>query len=450
MPIEPGHYRSQRAEARRVQQGSRVKKGFKGGVREMSWNGSSSRFQASAKQVDGGPSAATKSIAFTRKGLGCIRVPLRKIKTEIPAERGHTMNKVFLPGLLIIPLSLCIPVHAADDCVDSEQKAAAQHLAEVTRDADIHGVTSGLLTWQLIASLPPDTRKHFGDRFDQEARGLWNAPDHFQKIVALYCKNIASGRLNDAPGSLESVYAQRKDEEDEERKVWTTAALKHLEGEFPELSRSDSLLVLGDFYGRQGQWAFAKDNFKKVLQAQPNNPAAIEWTGAIPFYELGLRDSHAVNESLLAFRRLLQVEPKAPEGHYWIGIIDWGVAFNDLQKLRVNYNKTASTPFADQDALPVSIRESFSSKDGGMVDNGIQHLQTAIKIAPEFAEARFYLSYLYRLKGAESATSSERENYTKMADDLYAKATQLGPRAAREHRPHIPPPPPPPPGANPR
>ncbi len=35
-----------------------------------------------------------------------------------------------------------------------------------------------------------------------------------------------------------------------------------------------------------------------------------------------------------------------------------------------------------------------------------------------------------------------------MADDLYAKATQLGPRAAREYHPDIPPPPPPPPGAN--
>jgi hypothetical protein len=30
--------------------------------------------------------AATKSICFTRKGLGCYKAPIREIKTEIPVE----------------------------------------------------------------------------------------------------------------------------------------------------------------------------------------------------------------------------------------------------------------------------------------------------------------------------------------------------------------------------
>ncbi len=361
------------------------------------------------------------------------------------SARARMMKQVFLLGLLIISFALCIPALAADDCADSDQRETAQHLAEGTRDAEIRGVIDNFLTWPLIASLPPDTRKQFGERFTQEAHDLWNAPDHFQKIVAFYCTNIASGTLNNAPGSVESVLARRKDEAQEERTIWTMATLKKLEGEFPELSRPDSLLVLGDLYGRNRQWVFAKDNFKKVLQAQPSNPAAIEWTGAIPFYEHGLLDSEAANESLSAFRKLVQVEPKGPEGHYWIGVIDWGIAFNYLQRLRMTYNKTVSTPLSDEDILPISIRESFSAKDGGIVDDGIQHLQAAIKLAPQFAEAQFYLSYLYRVKGAESATPSERKRYTRMADDLIAEARRLAPSAERGLRPDIPPPPPPPP-----
>ena len=50
----------------------------------MPWNGNSRRFQVSANQADGAPGAATISIGFSRKGLGCIRVPIREIKTEIP------------------------------------------------------------------------------------------------------------------------------------------------------------------------------------------------------------------------------------------------------------------------------------------------------------------------------------------------------------------------------
>jgi hypothetical protein len=52
----------------------------RGSVREMPWNGRSSRLQVSANQADGPPRAATKSICFTRKGLRCTRAPSGRSK----------------------------------------------------------------------------------------------------------------------------------------------------------------------------------------------------------------------------------------------------------------------------------------------------------------------------------------------------------------------------------
>jgi hypothetical protein len=76
-----GRCRSQRAEARRVQQSSGAKKGLKGrsGVREMPRNGSSSRLQVSANQADGLPGGDEINL-LTSEGLWVYKLPIREIK----------------------------------------------------------------------------------------------------------------------------------------------------------------------------------------------------------------------------------------------------------------------------------------------------------------------------------------------------------------------------------
>jgi hypothetical protein len=69
-----------------VQQSRRgVERAQRSSLREMSWNGSSSRLQVSATHADGPLRAATKSICFSREGLGCISA-IREVKMKIPAQ----------------------------------------------------------------------------------------------------------------------------------------------------------------------------------------------------------------------------------------------------------------------------------------------------------------------------------------------------------------------------
>lgn len=339
-----------------------------------------------------------------------------------------------------------VPSHADDACADPARKAEAVRLTQSAREADISGMTEALMSWPVIAAIADQPRQRIVLRAKEEFRLQWNEPDHVASIVTVFCKSLAPDTKSDPFEKFKELMAEHKSETDDLRRKWIVETLRKLQGEFPELNRPDTLLALGDIYGHGSKWEYAQENFRKVLKVQPDNAAATEWMGAIPFNDPGLLQPDAAKESLAYFRKLVQIEPAAPEAHYWIGVIDWATAFNALARMRFEYNKSAAVPLSDPDPLPPSIRETFSSQYGAVIDDGIQHLQQALKLSPDFAEAGFYLSYLYHLKGEEAASANERQRYIGMAGELTARAAkQPQPRQPRQLRPDIPPPPPPPP-----
>jgi Tfp pilus assembly protein PilF len=63
---------------------------------------------------------------------------------------------------------------------------------------------------------------------------------------------------------------------------WIVDALRELQPEFRELTAIDARLQIGGMYARRKMWGRASEQFQKVLDADPNNAAAIEWIGKIP------------------------------------------------------------------------------------------------------------------------------------------------------------------------
>src|SRR5262249_51097759 len=134
-----------------------------------------------------------------------------------------------------------------------------------------------------------------------------------------------------------------------------------------------------------------------------------------------------------------------PEAHYWCGVIAWTLAFNDLSRSIAEAQKNGGAMLRDEDVVPSAIRVPFMERQGGLMDDGIQHLERVRSLDPNFIEAGFYLSYLYRLRSRGSAEASERKQYLGRTDAWFAAITRNTPQEPRELRPIIPPPPPAPP-----
>ena len=175
----------------------------------------------------------------------------------------------------------------------------------------------------------------------------------------------------------------------------------------------------------RGQQAVSE--FKEVLDKDPNNLSAIDGIGSILFQMGGQPfDPKKFEESKSYHQRHIQLKPDDPEPYYWIGVIDWTLAFRANGEMRLDYNKdNIKKQVKDTDPLPPAVRTEYASKYGAIIDEGITDLQKAISLRPDYDDAMAYLNLLYRRKADMVETPDERASLLKQADDLVDKVKEI-------------------------
>lgn len=168
--------------------------------------------------------------------------------------------------------------------------------------------------------------------------------------------------------------------------------------------------------------------FQDVLSIDPNNLNAIDGIGSLLFQMAGTPpvNPQGFEESKTYHEKHIQIRPDDPEPYYWIGVIDWTLAFRDNGELRLDYNKNnIKKQIKQDDALPPTVRTQFATKDGQLIDEGIADLQKAISLRPDYDDAMAYLNLLYRQKADTAETTAERDELRKKADDLVEKVKEI-------------------------
>jgi tetratricopeptide (TPR) repeat protein len=177
--------------------------------------------------------------------------------------------------------------------------------------------------------------------------------------------------------------------------------------------------------------------FKEVLDKDANNLSAIDGIGSILFQMGGQPfDPKKFEESKTYHQRHIQLKPDDPEPYYWIGVIDWTLAFRGNGEMRMDYNKNnIRKQVKDTDPLPTAIRSDYASKYGSLIDEGITDLQKAISIRPDYDDAMAYLNLLYRRKADMVESKEEREALLKQADDLVDKVKEIKQKRSEQPQP---------------
>jgi hypothetical protein len=181
----------------------------------------------------------------------------------------------------------------------------------------------------------------------------------------------------------------------------------------------------------------AVNEFKEVLQLDPNNLSAIDGIGSIIFQMAGTPyDPKKFEESKSYHKKHIELKPNDPEPYYWIGVIDWTLAFRANGELRAEYNKNnIRKQLKDNDPLPPALRAEYAAKYGPLVDEGIAALQKAIELRPDYDDAMAYLNLLYRRKADMVESAEERAKLQKAADDLIDKVKEIKQKRAEQVQP---------------
>ena len=178
----------------------------------------------------------------------------------------------------------------------------------------------------------------------------------------------------------------------------------------------------------------AVNEFKEVMQLDPNNLSAIDGIGSILFQMAGTPyDPKKFEESKSYHQKHIELKPNDPEPYYWIGVIDWTLAFRGNGELRAAYNREhVNKQVRDDDPLPPAVRAEYVSKYGALVDEGIAYLQKSIQLRPDYDDAMAYLNLLYRRKADMVESADERANLKKQADELIDKVKEIKQKRAEQ------------------
>lgn len=172
----------------------------------------------------------------------------------------------------------------------------------------------------------------------------------------------------------------------------------------------------------------AIDNLQQYVQAYPEDLKAREYLvslylsserfdDAIAFYQNAFlktnpKDSKAMqslamlyfkkgdfDNGVLWLKKRLEVEGNNPEVYYLIGVQAWDRSYN----------------FPDTDpALRAKI-----------VDDGLQSLNKAVELKPDYFEAVSYINLLYREKAKMEADPAKKQEYTETANKYLAQALEM-------------------------
>ncbi len=177
---------------------------------------------------------------------------------------------------------------------------------------------------------------------------------------------------------------------------------------------------------RQGQQAI--DEYKEVLANDPNNLTAIDGIGAILYNMAGgpSIDLTKFAEAKSYQERHISVQDDDPEPYFWIGVIDWALAYRANQDLRAAVNlKSPNGRIGDNDPMPPAMAAEFAGKNAATIEEGISNLRMAIDRRPEYDDAMAYLDLMYRQKADTETSLQARQADIKAADDLVEKVVAI-------------------------
>ena len=121
-------------------------------------------------------------------------------------------------------------------------------------------------------------------------------------------------------------------------------------------------------------------------------------------------------------QRRIEIEPNNPEPYYWIGVLDWAIAFPRTQTLRSDNSISQPNAKGDLPPIPEKLRKGLAENNEPLVDEGLKALNKAIELKPNDADSMVYLNLMFRQKAEIDPDEDTRQADLKQAENWVNKA----------------------------
>jgi hypothetical protein len=130
-----------------------------------------------------------------------------------------------------------------------------------------------------------------------------------------------------------------------------------------------------------------------------------------------------------------QRDPNDPETYYSIGVIDWTEAYQPRMEERAKLGLKPDEPLNVKDKDQKKVCAELKSKSWSTIQDGVDNLNKALQLRPDYDDAMAYMNLMYREKAdVECDDPSARAADLKEADNWVDK-TMATKKAKAEKQP---------------
>jgi len=168
----------------------------------------------------------------------------------------------------------------------------------------------------------------------------------------------------------------------------------------------------------------AENGFLDILQREAGNALAVESLGSLSFQQQKLDDAKKW------YQKLIELDNTKKTAYYTIGVINWTKCFQPQTEA------WAKLKMAPEDPGPIrdkKAREELRAKNESVAQEGIQMLERALQIDPDYDDAMAYMNLLVRQRAFIAETAEENKKLGSEADQWMQKA--LSTRKKKSDRP---------------
>ncbi len=169
----------------------------------------------------------------------------------------------------------------------------------------------------------------------------------------------------------------------------------------------------------------AIDGFKKVYDRNPKDIGSIKGIAAL-YLNIGKFDDAKAWQL-----KAIAVDPNDAEAHYTVGYIDWRQAYRNAVQVLASAGMTDAGD--GNPKLPKAQCATLQQQNTALVTEGLQYMQKALDIRPNYDDAMSYMNLLNRRKAdLECGNDAARKADVQAAVDWNTKA--MGTRKANEEK----------------
>jgi tetratricopeptide (TPR) repeat protein len=163
----------------------------------------------------------------------------------------------------------------------------------------------------------------------------------------------------------------------------------------------------------------AIDQFKKVLDMHPGRDQQISSLKGIASLYFNMKKLDMAKQY---HQKVVQLDPNDPETYYSIGVIDWTESYQPRMEERAKLGLKPDEALNGKDKNQRQVCMGLANKNSDVIKDGIDSLNKALQLRPDYDDAMAYMNLMYREKAdLECDDPSARAADLKTADEWVDK-----------------------------